>query len=100
MNTITPKYDPKKEQGYLKRKGIKKSFLSRVPSTAVLNAEEQELLSAALEARDEWIEISGNFEYVHEEMLVDYYTYRLKACEARYAYFIKLVKERGLSRYI
>ena len=100
MNTIIPKYDPKKEQGHPKLKNNKKALLSRVPSAAVLDAEEQELLKAALEARDEWIETSTNFEYVHEEMLVDYYTYRLKACEARYAYFIKLAKEKGLSHYI
>jgi hypothetical protein len=100
MNSVPLKNHLEKEKGYLKQKGIKKSFLSRVPAATALSNEEQELLRVTLDARDEWIQVSTNFEYVHEEMLIDYYTYRLKACEARYAYFIKLVKEKGLSHYI
>lgn len=100
MNTGALKYQPRQEKGQLKTGSKKKSILFRVPSSAVLTAEEQELLRITLEARDEWIETNTNFEYVHEEMLIDYYTYRIKACEAKYAYFIKLVKEKGLSHYI
>ena len=69
-------------------------------SSILLTTDEKELLRVTLEARNEWIETSTNFEYVHEEKLVDYYTYKLKACEARYTYFIKLVKEKGLTHYI
>jgi hypothetical protein len=64
--------------------------------TAALSPEDRELIKGAMEARDEWMEISSGFEHVHEEMLVDYYIYRLKACEARYSYYIKRIKERGL----
>lgn len=64
--------------------------------TTMMSAEDKELIMGALEARDEWIEVNSAFEHVHEEMLVDYYIYRLKACEARYSYFIKQIKERGL----
>lgn len=97
MNSGILKYQPGQGKGQPK---LKTKLFSRIPSAAILTAEEQELLKAALEARDEWIETSTKFEYVHEEMLVDYYTYRLKACESRYAYFIKLVKEKGLSHYL
>lgn len=99
MDTVTSKYEPRKENGHSKLKSNKKSLFSRVPANA-MTADEQELLRVTFEARDEWIETSANFEYVHEEKLVDYYTYRLKACEARYAYFIKLVKDKGLSHFI
>ena len=99
MNTVTTKFEHDHEKsGGLKLRSNKKALLSRVP--AAMAAEDRELLRVTLEARDEWIENSVNFEHVHEEMLVDYYTYRLKACEARYGYFIKLVKEKGLSHYL
>ncbi len=67
---------------------------------AKLSVEEQEILKAAQDARDEWIDASAGFEQVYEEMLVDYFTYKLKACESRYIYFVRLAKEKGLSRYI
>ncbi|MEN6314391.1 MAG: DUF2508 family protein [Clostridiaceae bacterium] len=94
------KYQTGQEKDQLRAKRNKKLWMSKLPQNAALTAEEQELIKTALEARDEWIETSRNFDYVHEEMLVDYYTYRMKASEVRYDYFIKLVKEKGLSRYI
>ena len=100
MNPVELKYQPRQRKGQSNTKSTKKFLFSKVPATALMTNEEQELLRITLEARDEWIEISSKFEYVHEEMLVDYYTYRMKACESKYAYFIKLVKEKGLSRYI
>lgn len=100
MNTGELKYQPSQGKDHSKPKSIKKPLFSKVSSAAALTNEEQELLRITLEARDEWIETSANFEHVYEEMLIDYYTYRIKACEARYAYFIKLVKEKGLTHYI
>ncbi len=66
----------------------------------VLTDEDKELLKAAIASREEWTENSKSFEYVSDEKLVDYYTYRIKASEARYAYFLNIVKEKGLSNYI
>lgn len=100
MDTIASKYEPGQVKGKLKPKSIRKSLLVRKPAKAELCVEEQELLKATFEARDEWVETSANFDYVHEELLVDYFTYRLKACEVRYAYFLKLVKEKGLTHFI
>lgn len=81
-------------------KRARKKLLSGVRARTELSDEEREILDAAQQARDEWLEASTNFDYVHEEMLVDYCTYKLKACESRYAYFVRLAKEKGLSRYI
>lgn len=100
MNTEIIKYDRQKENSRLKSKGAKKTLFAKVPARANLTYEEQEILKAALEARDEWVNTSANFEHVCEEMLIDYYTYKLKACEARYTYFVRLAKEMGLSNYI
>jgi hypothetical protein len=81
-------------------KRARRKLLSGVRVRTELTEEEREILDAAQQARDEWLEASANFDYVHEEMLVDYCTYKLKACESRYAYFVRLAKEKGLSRYI
>lgn len=56
-----------------------------------------ELMKNLIEARNEWLDAVGSFEHAYEEELVDYYTYKMKACEARYTYFIKLAKDVGLT---
>lgn len=62
--------------------------------------EEAELVKAISDARTEWLDSVANFEHVYEENLIDYYTYKMKACEARYAYFIKKAREMGLKAYL
>lgn len=84
----------------LRAKRTRKKLLAGVPVRAELTNEEQEILDAVQQAQNEWMEANSNFDYVHEEMLVDYCTYKLKACESRYTYFVRLAKEKGLSRYI
>ncbi len=100
MNTEIVKYERQNGDNRLKPKKDKDTVVSRISARANLTAEEKDILEAALEARDEWIDTSANFEYVSEELLVDYYIYRLKACEARYTYFVRLAKEKGLSPFI
>jgi hypothetical protein len=100
MSTGTVKYEPRQGKSPIEAGSVKKSIFSKVSPAALLSAEDRDLLRVTLEARDEWMDTNANFDYVHEDMLVDYYTYKLKACEARYTYFLKLVKEKGLSRYI
>ncbi len=99
MNTVEMKVEAGREKGQLKSGKAPKPLFSKLSGTA-LTSEELELLRVTQEARDKWIETNANFDHVCDELLVDYYTYLLKACEARYTYFIKLVKEKGLSRYI
>ena len=100
MNTEIVKYDRQSGGNRLNSKKEKDTVISRIPARSKLTAEERDILEAALEARDEWINTSANFEQVSDELLVDYYTYKLKACEARYTYFVRLAKEKGLSHYI
>jgi hypothetical protein len=100
VNTEIVKYERQNGAGRTKPKKAKDTLISRISARANLTADERNILEAALEARDEWKATSANFEYVSEELLVDYYTYRLKACEARYTYFVRLAKEKGLSHFI
>lgn len=37
----------------------------------------------------------NNFEYVNDALMVDFYTYQIKAYEAKFEYLIKLAKEMG-----
>lgn len=60
-------------------------------------AEAIEIQKALTDARNEWLEAVSSFEHAFEEKLVDYYTYKMMACEARYTYFIKLAKEKGVT---
>lgn len=94
MNSEIIKYDSGQQKEYVKQRKLKKRLFLR--SKAVLSAEDQELLRIAQESREEWIECNSYFEQANEEMLIDYYTYRIKASEARYAYILKLIKEKGL----
>ncbi len=100
MNTEIIKYERQDAGNRPKPGKVKDTVISRIPARANLAEEERDILEAALEARDEWINTSANFEYVSEELLVDYYIYRLKACEARYTYYVRLAKEKGLSHFI
>ncbi len=100
MKSEIAEYKNQTGSNLIRSKRTRKKLLPKAAIRAELTAEEQEILTATQQARDEWIETSANFEYVHEEMLIDYFTYKLKACESRYAYFVRLAKEKGLSRYI
>lgn len=100
MSTGTVKYEPRHGKSPIGPGSVRKPLFSKISPKALLSAEDRDLLKATFEARDEWIDTSTNFDYVNEALLVDYYTYKLKACEARYAYFLKIVKEKGLSRYL
>lgn len=100
MNTEIVRYERQSGGNRSNPKKVRDTAISRIPARAKLNAEERDILDAALEARDEWINTSSNFDHVSDELLVDYYTYKLKACEARYTYFVRLAKEKGLSHMI
>ena len=55
-----------------------------------------ELLESIKSARREWTNANENFEYVNEKEMVDYYTYKIKACEVRYEYLIRKAKEKRI----
>lgn len=58
--------------------------------------EDQELIENIKNAKKEWINANTNFDYVDDQELVDYYTYKIKACQIRYEYYLKKAKERGV----
>jgi hypothetical protein len=53
----------------------------------------QELLENIRNVRKEWEDASLNFELACENELIDYYTYRIKASEVKYAYLLRKAKE-------
>jgi hypothetical protein len=69
---------------------------NNLKSPAMIRSEETEILDIVKHAKNEWLDASRSFEQVHDEELVDYFTYKMKACELRYAYFLKKAKEMGI----
>ena len=56
---------------------------------------DSELLESIKSAKKEWLDANMNFEYVEDKDIVDYYTYKILACQIRYEYFLKKAKEKG-----
>lgn len=59
------------------------------------NISDSELIDSINNAKKEWLEATQNFEYVDNKEIIDYYTYKILACQIRYEYFLKLAKEKG-----
>ena len=58
--------------------------------------ETTELLDSIKNARMDWISATINFDYANDQDVVDYYAYKIKACQVRYNYLLKKAKERGI----
>ncbi len=58
--------------------------------------EDRQLLENIKDAKSEWLNATISFEYAEETDVVDYYTYKIKACQLRYEFFLKKAKTRGL----
>ncbi len=56
---------------------------------------EKELVRAIITAREELKAANRNFEYAQDD-LVDYYTYQIKANQAKLNYLIKMAKAKGI----
>ena len=56
---------------------------------------EIELIKAIIKTREELKSNNKNFEYARDK-LVDYYTYQIKANQAKLDYLIKLAKIKGI----
>lgn len=54
------------------------------------------LLQSIQSARQDWLNAASNFEQAENDELIDYYIYRMKACQIRYNYLIKQAKAIGL----
>ncbi len=57
---------------------------------------EVELMISIMKAKKELDEACKNFEYAEED-LIDYYTYQIKACRAKFDYLVKQAKSQGLA---
>lgn len=56
---------------------------------------ETELIKCIIKTREDLKAANRNFEYAQDD-LVDYYTYEIKANQAKLNYLIKLAKEKGI----
>lgn len=56
---------------------------------------ERELIISIIKTREELKIANKNFEYAQED-LVDYYTYQIKATQAKLDYLIKLAKQKRI----
>ena len=60
---------------------------------------EIELIRSIIKTREKLKQDNRNFEYAKED-LVDYYTYQIKANQAKLDYLIKLAKVNGIQVYM
>ena len=56
---------------------------------------EIELIKAIIRTREELKIVNKNFEYAQDD-LVDYFTYQIKANQAKLDYLIKIAKSKGI----
>lgn len=56
---------------------------------------EIELIQCIIKTREDLKAANRNFEYAQDD-LVDYYTYQIKANQAKLNYLIKLAKQKGI----
>jgi hypothetical protein len=54
------------------------------------------LLKTIQSARQDWLNAVANFEQAENDELIDYYIYRMKACQIRYNYLLKQAKAMGI----
>lgn len=65
--------------------------------TEVLGAEKVILLNEIKRVKCDLQNAYNNFEYVHDSLMVDYYTYQIKAYESMFEFLIKKAKALGIS---
>lgn len=83
-----------KGAGFLKRLFLWRNHFPE--ETGGIVSESSSLLESIQQARQEWLNAVSNFDQAENEDLVDYYIYKMKACQVRYNYLIKKAKEMGL----
>ncbi|MDQ2086032.1 DUF2508 family protein [Herbivorax sp. ANBcel31] len=75
-------------------------FLSRTENHITCEnniLDEEGLIECIEKARNDWTNAIRDFEYAEDEEIVDYYTYKIKACQVRYEYFLKIAKRKGIT---
>lgn len=92
MNTnAVYNYPESKGSGFLKKFWRSDEDVYENPGSDSL-----QLLKSIQQARQEWLEAVANFDQADNDELIDYYIYRMKACQIRYNYLLKKAKEMGV----
>ncbi|MDO8685617.1 MAG: DUF2508 family protein [Clostridiales bacterium] len=72
---------------------ILKKSIERNPNYA---NEASEVLLGLKNAQNELESLSNNFDHIKDDEIIDYYTFRMKACQVQYNYFLRRARELGL----
>ena len=83
-------YSEEKGSNFLKKflRSLEEEYENTVPDSLLL-------LKSIQQARQEWMDAVANFDQADNDELIDYYIYRMKACQIRYNYLLKKAKEMG-----
>ncbi len=60
--------------------------------------EDEELLENLKQAKEDWKEKERYFNSVTEPDLIDYAIYDMEASKKKYTYFLKIAREKGISK--
>jgi hypothetical protein len=97
INAIQNQTSKLKTKGFFAR--LFKPLSMKVNSETAVNHhtdEESEILECLRSAREEWMDANRNFKYADDEEMIDYFTYKIKASEVRYEFYLKKAKEKGI----
>lgn len=83
-----------KGAGFLKKLSRWRNSFSE--EAGEIRSESSSLLENIHQARREWLNSVSNFDQAENDDMVDYYIYKMKACQVRYNYLLKKAKEMGL----
>jgi len=64
-------------------------------NTEVITAEKTNLLIEISKVKSDLADAYNNFDYVEDSLMIDYYTYQIKAYETKFEYLIKKAKAMG-----
>ena len=65
-------------------------------NTEVLAADKTNLLLEISKIKSDLADAYNNFDYVEDSLMIDYYTYQIKAYETKFEYLIKKAKAMGV----
>jgi hypothetical protein len=65
----------------------------------LLETEKEELIKEIRRVSSELQNTYNNFQFIDDELLIDYYTYKIKACETQYHYLLKIAKSMGIENF-
>ncbi len=65
----------------------------------ILASEKANLLLEINRVKSELQNAYNNFDYVQDSLMVDFYTYQIKAYEAKFEYLLRKAKEIGIGEF-